>query len=103
MIISFELGRSFPQRHGAHFEDASQAEQTCAAQSPFEKPTIRAMYLTYLEKVVSSDMTSIQPAEKQDFYPVSSAQKDVCVTTAASRSSDLPYACRFDDGRRVLM
>ncbi|AVM22674.1 non-ribosomal peptide synthetase [Bacillus pumilus] len=44
----------------------------------FEKPTIRAM-AAYLEKVNSSDMTSIQPAEKQDFYPVSSAQKRMYV------------------------
>ncbi len=44
----------------------------------FEKPTIHAM-AAYLEKVDSSDMTSIQPAEKQDFYPVSSAQKRMYV------------------------
>ncbi|MEN2451143.1 condensation domain-containing protein, partial [Bacillus sp. JR_15] len=44
----------------------------------FEKPTIRAM-AAYLEEVGSSDMTSIQPAEKQDFYPVSSAQKRMYV------------------------
>ncbi|MGE1211867.1 non-ribosomal peptide synthetase [Bacillus pumilus] len=44
----------------------------------FEKPTIRAM-AAYLEEVNSSDMTSIQPAEKQDFYPVSSAQKRMYV------------------------
>ncbi|MBQ4816178.1 non-ribosomal peptide synthetase [Bacillus pumilus] len=44
----------------------------------FEKPTIREM-AAYLEKVGSSDMTSIHPAEKQDFYPVSSAQKRMYV------------------------
>lgn len=44
----------------------------------FEKPTIRAM-AAYLEEVDSSDITSIHPAEKQDFYPVSSAQKRMYV------------------------
>ncbi|WP_458110063.1 amino acid adenylation domain-containing protein [Bacillus zhangzhouensis] len=44
----------------------------------FEKPTIRAM-AAYLEETDSSIVTSIQPAEKQDFYPVSSAQKRMYV------------------------
>ncbi|MFJ6206412.1 non-ribosomal peptide synthetase [Bacillus pumilus] len=44
----------------------------------FEKPTIRSM-AAYLEEVDSSDITSIHPAEKQDFYPVSSAQKRMYV------------------------
>ncbi|MBZ9521407.1 non-ribosomal peptide synthetase [Bacillus safensis] len=44
----------------------------------FEKPTIRAM-AAYLEEADSSVVTSIQPAEKQDFYPVSSAQKRMYV------------------------
>ncbi|MBD3860021.1 amino acid adenylation domain-containing protein [Bacillus sp. 28A-2] len=44
----------------------------------FEKPTIRAM-AAYLEEADSSVVTSIQPAEKKDFYPVSSAQKRMYV------------------------
>ncbi|MGF0004876.1 amino acid adenylation domain-containing protein [Bacillus altitudinis] len=44
----------------------------------FEKPTIRAI-AAYLEEADASLVTSIQPAEKQDFYPVSSAQKRMYV------------------------
>ena len=44
----------------------------------FEKPTIRAM-ATYIEEADTSVVTSIQPAEKQDFYPVSSEQKRMYV------------------------
>ncbi|PCK23179.1 non-ribosomal peptide synthetase, partial [Bacillus pumilus] len=44
----------------------------------FEKPTIRAM-AAFLEEADSSVIASIQPAEKQDFYPVSSAQKRMYV------------------------
>ncbi|MFS0655871.1 amino acid adenylation domain-containing protein [Bacillus sp. 179-C3.3 HS] len=44
----------------------------------FEKPTIRAI-AAYMEKADSSLASSIQPAEKQDFYPVTSAQKRMYV------------------------
>ncbi|QGX67144.1 amino acid adenylation domain-containing protein [Bacillus sp. ms-22] len=44
----------------------------------FEKPTIRAM-AAYLEEADSAAVTAIQPAKKQDFYPVSSAQKRMYV------------------------
>ncbi|OLP65658.1 Surfactin synthase subunit 2 [Bacillus pumilus] len=44
----------------------------------FDKPTIRAM-AAYIEEADSHALAQIQPAEKQDFYPVSSAQKRMYV------------------------
>ncbi|MGE6632448.1 amino acid adenylation domain-containing protein, partial [Bacillus sp. NPDC077027] len=44
----------------------------------FEQPTIRKL-ATYLEAADPKNVMDIQPAKKQDFYPVSSAQKRMYV------------------------